>query len=509
MNRSSLLFSFLISIAGVQAHATVEVTSFTVNERDGTATATVSLSSSPGPGWLLDYTTVDGTAEDENGDNDYTSRSGTLSFAPDDTEEDVVIPITEDAKIEGEEQFSLEASNLRRLGDTLKSAATNGTSLEIVPETLASGTVTIEDNDLELFVNIEFVGGEETQAEVTLTCNSGNIDATGTSTNSKVADQADPNTASFEVINFGPAELLCAGSQTNAPPVGYEDTTGADCDNGFNQTSDSCLVQNTFVADDVLRNKSGRADVGVVHNIEIAGFIIAGEGEKCVVIRGRGPSVGVPEGTQRLANPTISLFSQFTLIAENDDWMDQADPDDLTAIQDLRLQPGSDRDAAIYECLQPGAYTAHLRGVDDGTGVGIVEVLDVDNAAPYLFNISARARVGTENLVTIGGFIISGEKTKQVLIRGRGPTVAVPEGVPRLADPTITLYSGFNTLEVNDDWGDAANAGDIAATGKAPSDASESAILTELEPGAYTVILRGVNDVTGTGIIEIFDLTGK
>ncbi|NIQ94058.1 MAG: hypothetical protein GWN87_07500, partial [Desulfuromonadales bacterium] len=103
------------------------------------------------------------------------------------------------------------------------------------------------------------------------------------------------------------------------------------------------------------------------------------------------------------------------------------------------VAPGDTKDAASYECLDPGAYTALLQGKNGGTGVGIVEVLDVDNAAPYLFNISARARVGTGDLVTIGGFIIAGDRTKQILIRGRGPSVAVPDGVPRLSDPIITL----------------------------------------------------------------------
>jgi hypothetical protein len=245
--KSSAILGLLTVFAALHAHASVEVTSFIVNEGGSLATATVKLSSSPGNGWLLDYETRDGTAEDENGDNDYSSRSGTLSFAPGDTEEAVSIPIIEDAKIEGDEQFSLDVFNLRPIPITLtqSSASQAPAKKQALPPT--SGSISIEDNDTELFVNIEFIGGSETQAEVTLTCNSGDVDGTGTSTNSKAADATNNNSARFEVINFGPATLQCQAAQTNEPPSGYTDTTGASCSLGFNESSDRCTVQNTLV----------------------------------------------------------------------------------------------------------------------------------------------------------------------------------------------------------------------------------------------------------------------
>lgn len=261
--------------------------------------------------------------------------------------------------------------------------------------------------------------------------------------------------------------------------------------------------------DNELRNISTRADVSTGNDIAIAGFIISGDTQKCVVVRGRGPSVGVPDGVTRLADPVLTLKSGQTTIAENDNWTEQTIPGDVEIITDLGIAPDDLMDAAIYKCLDPGAYTALLKGYLNTTGVGILEVYDVDEGMPYLSNISTRARVGTAHLVTIAGLIITGNTPKQVLIRGRGPSVGVPDGVSRLTDPTLTLKSGQTTIAVNNNWQAASNATEISATGRAPGDPLDSAILIELQPGAYTAILQGVGGASGAGIVEIIDLTGR
>jgi hypothetical protein len=265
---------------------------------------------------------------------------------------------------------------------------------------------------------------------------------------------------------------------------------------------------------DELRNISTRTDVGTADDIAIAGFIISGGAPKCLVIRGRGPSVGVPSGVTRLSDPLLKLKSGLTTIAVNDNWQNQEIPDDKDIIESLRAAPGNIQESAIYKCLDPGAYTALLSGKNGATGVGIVEVLDVDSGLPYLANISTRSRVGTGNLVTIAGFIISGNRPKQVLIRGRGPTVGVPTGVQRLDDPRLQLFArlsdGSNMHMLNNDnWTQAENASEISASGKAPADSSESAIMITLDPGAYTAILSSVTGESGSGIVEVFDLTGR
>ena len=91
-----------------------------------------------------------------------------------------------------------------------------------------------------------------------------------------------------------------------------------------------------------------------------------------------------------------------------------------------------------------------------------------------------------------------------MLITARGPSLAA-QGVPGvLANPMLTLYSGATPIASNDDWGSNTNAAAIQATGVAPTNALESALLITLNPGAYTAIVTGANGATGIGIVEVF-----
>lgn len=124
-----------------------------------------------------------------------------------------------------------------------------------------------------------------------------------------------------------------------------------------------------------------------------------------------------------------------------------------------------------------------------------------------LTNISTRGWVGTGDSVMIGGFIISGDTAKKVLITAKGPTLT-QAGVPSaLNDPNLTLYnaSGQPILS-NDDWGTAANATEIQAHSARPSYTQEAAILTTLNPGAYTAIVRGTGSTTGNALVEVYEV---
>ena len=107
----------------------------------------------------------------------------------------------------------------------------------------------------------------------------------------------------------------------------------------------------------------------------------------------------------------------------------------------------------------------------------------------------------------IGGFIINGTESKQVIVRGIGPSLAV-NGVPlvnRLADPAIDLYQGDTLIMTNNNWKDSQQT-EIEATGIPPTDDLESAIIATLAPGSYTAVLRGNNGETGNGLFEVYDL---
>jgi len=125
---------------------------------------------------------------------------------------------------------------------------------------------------------------------------------------------------------------------------------------------------------------------------------------------------------------------------------------------------------------------------------------------PRLANIATRGPVLADDSVLIGGFIIQGSVPKTVVVRARGPSL-VPLGVANaMEDPSLQLYSGQAVIAANDNWETAGNASELLASGFAPSDPKESAILTTLAPGAYTAIVSRAAGAAGVGIVEVFEL---
>ena len=250
-----------------------------------------------------------------------------------------------------------------------------------------------------------------------------------------------------------------------------------------------------------LMNISTRSQVLTGDNVLIGGFIIGGSAAKTVVVRARGPSLtplGVPGA---MANPQMTLFAGQTQIANNNDWSEATN---AQQIQQSGFAPENGLEAAILMTLQPGAYTAIVTGVNNGTGIAIVEVFEVDAVTVPLINISSRSIVQTGDNVMIGGFIIQGSGPQTVVIRARGPSLAAAGVTGVLANPQMTLFAGQTQIANNDNWGDAPNKNQIIASGQAPTDANESAIMMSLQPGAYTAIVTGVNSGTGIGIVEVF-----
>ena len=252
-----------------------------------------------------------------------------------------------------------------------------------------------------------------------------------------------------------------------------------------------------------LQNISTRLGVLAGDNVGIGGFIVTGPDPKLVIVRGIGPSLGGVGAT--LADPTLELRAgDGTLIASNDDWKS----DHQTEIEDTGLPPTSDLESAIVATLPAdgASYTAVLQGKNGTTGVGLIEAYDLDSAAnSQLANISTRGFVDTGDNAMIGGFILGGG-TAEVIVRAIGPSLTAFGVVGALQDPTLDLYDGVGTLiDSNDDWKDTQQT-EITATGLAPSNVKESAILMTLGPGAYTAIVRGQSNTTGVGLVEIYNL---
>jgi hypothetical protein len=256
-----------------------------------------------------------------------------------------------------------------------------------------------------------------------------------------------------------------------------------------------------------LQNISTRARVLTNDSVLIGGFIITGTDPKKVIVRALGPSLTV-NGTPvagRLADPILELHAGNTVFA-NDSWRS----DQEAEISATGLAPKDDKECAIVRTLSPGNYTAIVRGVNGGTGIGLVEVYDLSQtSASLLANISSRGFVDTGDNVMIGGFIVGpvDRGNPRIVARALGPSLS-SSGVPNpLQNPTLELHDNSGTLIAsNDDWPTDPNSSLVVANGLNPPDTRESAIFTTLTPGTYTAIVRGVGNTTGIGLVEIYNL---
>jgi hypothetical protein len=196
------------------------------------------------------------------------------------------------------------------------------------------------------------------------------------------------------------------------------------------------------------------------------------------------------------------------LLAQNDDWQD--DPTHAAQLTALGLGLQNPDESGLVSTLNPGAsYTAILAGKNGGTGVGLVEIYDANQAADaQLANISTRGFVQGGSNVMIGGFILGGGGNTQVALRGIGPSLGQLGLNPVLADPTLQLHDSNGALLIsNDDWQtDSTSAAQLTANGLAPQNPKESGIFASLPPGPFTAILAGKDGGTGLGLVEIYNV---
>ncbi|HEY5766335.1 MAG TPA: fibronectin type III domain-containing protein [Candidatus Udaeobacter sp.] len=271
-----------------------------------------------------------------------------------------------------------------------------------------------------------------------------------------------------------------------------------------------------------LGNISTRSFVQTGQHVMIGGFIVQGTGPKRVIIRAIGPELTQYGITNALANPRLELHNRTgALIASNDNWQTTIlggiiTSNQVSDIQNSGHPPTAASESAIIANLQPGNYTAIVCGVNNTTGVALVEVYDLSpGASSSLGNISTRSFVQTGEHVMIGGFIVEGSGPKRVIIRAIGPELTQHGITDALANPRLELHNGTGALiATNDNWQATILGGiitsnqvsDIQNSGHPPTAASESAIIANLQPGNYTAIVRGVNNTAGVALVEVYDL---
>ena len=253
-----------------------------------------------------------------------------------------------------------------------------------------------------------------------------------------------------------------------------------------------------------LANISTRMKVGVDEDVLIGGFMIVGSEPKRLILRAMGPSLAAGGVAGAMEDPILELYDgSGTPVRDNDDWQDS---DQAGEIAETGVAPASHRESAMVVTLQPGSYTAVVRGWENTEGIGLVEAYVLDSGSAQLVNLSTRGRIGVGEEALIGGLIVTGTAGKHVIIRALGPSLGSVGGT--LADPMIEVRDGAgNLVGENNNWADGAQRDAIIATGVPPGNALESAIVATLTPGNYTAVVRGVNDGSGVGLVEIFDLT--
>jgi hypothetical protein len=255
-----------------------------------------------------------------------------------------------------------------------------------------------------------------------------------------------------------------------------------------------------------LVNISTRALIGTGEDVLIGGFIIQGPAPATVILRAIGYSLTAVGLTNAISDPVITVYnSAGAVVATNDDWFTSANAETISS---FHLDPPNSLESALFLTLNPGSYTAIVQGFSDATGVGLFELYDLHTTSGRAGNLSTRGQVQGGDNVMIGGFIIGGSQSKQVVMRAIGPSLSSAGIANPLPDPFLELHdANGNIILSNDDWQSGPDAQTIASEGLAPMNAKESALLATLNPGSFTAIVRGMNGATGLALVELYDLS--
>ena len=308
------------------------------------------------------------------------------------------------------------------------------------------------------------------------------------------------------------------------------------------------LQQQTDAGVGTLVSVSTRAYVGTGEQQLIGGFSVAGSQSRQLLVRAAGASLAQYGVSGALADPKLTIVPMpgtsvpAGLILANDNWTNQLNPAAVTAA-DAGVRAFSlvnyPLDSALVVTLPPGNYSAIVEGVGGATGIALIEAYEVDTPGDTkIVSLSTRgyADIGRE---MIAGFAVQGNpgETKRILVRVQGPNLGQYGVTGAMPDPCLELHAADGTILIaNDDWSEGDTAlvngkGDdftpvvasyseqaIAATGLAPKNRREPAVLVDLLPGAYSVVVKPFERLIatstapaqlaqpGVAIVEVFEI---
>ncbi|XOV89508.1 MAG: immunoglobulin-like domain-containing protein [Pseudomonadota bacterium] len=317
------------------------------------------------------------------------------------------------------------------------------------------------------------------------------------------ADTDDDNDGVPDDLDALPLDLT-ETEDFDADGIGNNADTDDDND-GIPDEADIFPFNPSNLAPGRLRNLSSRGYVGEGDNVLIGGLIITGTEPKTVVIRARGPSLADAGVSGALLDPEMVLFSGASPFDGNEHWESHAG---VSLIPEDLKPTAYPNEAVIATTLAPGAYTAIVGGKNGTTGIGLVEIFEVDDTGvTRLQNIATRGFVGTGDKVLIGGLVVAGDKPKQVVIRAKGPSLAELGVKGALADPLLSIFSGTELILQNDDWGTVPIREDACLPlDLRPNNSADAAVVLSLPPGSYTAIVEGADGGSGIAIVEVFEV---
>jgi hypothetical protein len=326
----------------------------------------------------------------------------------------------------------------------------------------------------------------------------------------------------------GSGSVTSAGTFTVTTPLGNRFTGTIDPATGFLSGSVSGGITGNIMAanatgssfsDGYLRNLSTRGQVGTGTNLLIAGFVVAGNSPKQVLIRAIGPTLSSFGIAGALVDTQLELFSGNTRVASNDNWGGDVAIGNASGVAGAFPLAPFAFDSVLLLTLAPGSYTAQVSGVAGRTGIALIELYDVDSLQPFspqkITNVATRGLVGTGQAQLIAGFVVSGNTSKKVLLRAVGPTLSgAPFNVAgALADPVLRLVRGdTQVVRENDNWeqgNDVALVNDAASrVGAFPLAAGsrDAAIVINLPPGTYSAQVSGTGTTTGVALVEVYEV---
>lgn len=177
--------------------------------------------------------------------------------------------------------------------------------------------------------------------------------------------------------------------------------------------------------------------------------------------------------------------------------------------RDLNFTPAGFNTGAILSQLliQPDGQLIVTGKFNQVNGVNRNGIARLNGSAPrQLANISTRASVGRAESVEIGGFIITGNAPKKVILRALGPSLARSGLSNTLDNPFLELHEASGRIIAqNDNWRESQES-EILVSGLAPTENAESAIVATLSPGNYTAVIQGGDGGEGIGLAEVYDL---